>query len=62
MVEKDINIEIRKLVEKGRIKYTMHEKIKIGRWILGEKIGEFIGCKGKVESKREKNIEASRIS
>jgi len=62
MVEKDINIEIRKLIDEGKIKYTLHEKIKIGRWILGEKIGEFIGCKGRVESKGKKNIKANRIS
>lgn len=41
--------ELEKLFEEGRIIYTPFKKIKIGRWILKEKIGDFIGCKSKTE-------------
>jgi len=42
---------IRKDLKSRRIKVKHPEvkKIRLGRWILKEKIGVFIGCKSKVE-------------
>lgn len=40
----------RRLCEEGRLEGY---KIKLGRWILREEIGEFVGCKGEAESKVE---------
>lgn len=45
-----IDREVEKLIREGKIKYAPHKKIKFGKWILKEKIGDFIGCKGKAKS------------
>jgi len=41
-----ISEEALRKIAKGKIKYT-GKKIKPGRWILKEKIGDFIGSKSK---------------
>lgn len=41
--------ELEKLVKEGKIKYSLHRKLKLGRWILKEKIGVLIGSKSKVK-------------
>jgi len=41
---------LRRLSE-GKAKYIEGYKLKFGRWILKEKVGELIGCKG--EAPRE---------
>lgn len=43
-----VDKEVDELVRKGKMKYALYKRIKFGRWILKEKIGDFIGCKGKV--------------
>lgn len=41
---------LRKLSE-GEAKYVEEPRLKFGRWVLKEKVGEFIGCKS--EATRE---------
>jgi len=38
------------ILTEGKIKNVEKRKIKLGRWILKEKIGEFIGYKSKIKS------------
>ena len=45
-----IRKELEELLKEGRIVYVPHKKMKFGRWILKEKIGDFIGCKGEAKS------------
>jgi len=47
-----ISEEFLRMLAEGKVKYVEEEKIKLGRWILKEKIGDFIGCKGEVEDKK----------
>ena len=42
--------ELEKLLKEGKVVYVPFKKIKFGRWILKEKIGDFIGCKSKIKS------------
>jgi len=44
VIEKDIKNK------RIKVKYPIVKKIKLGRWVLKEKIGVFIGCKSKAES------------
>ncbi len=44
-----IDKEKLEMLAQGKIKYQPDKKIKFGRWILKEKIGETIGCKSENE-------------
>lgn len=53
MMAKPIRVSeetLRKLSE-GKAKYVEGYKLKFGRWILREKVGELIGCKGEAPRK-----------
>lgn len=39
-----------KMLAEGKVRYVEGARIKLGRWILGRKLGEFIGCEGEGES------------
>jgi len=44
-----ISEEFLRMLAEGKVKYVKEGKIKLGRWILKAKIGDFIGCKSKTE-------------
>ena len=44
-----VSEDVLKLLAEGRVRYT-GRRIKLGRWILKEKKGVFIGCKSEAES------------
>jgi len=43
-----------KMLAEGKVIYVEGARLKFGRWVLGRKLGEFIGCKseGKAEEAR----------
>ncbi len=40
------------MLAKGKVKYVKDKKIKLGRWILKDKVGEFIGSESKAKNKK----------
>lgn len=37
------------MLSEGKARYVEDVRLKLGRWILGRKLGEFIGCKSEAE-------------
>ncbi len=35
------------MLAEGKLRYVEGTRIKLGRWILVRKLGEFIGCEGR---------------
>jgi|GEM_PF-1758362 len=44
-----ISEEVLKMLSEGRARYAGDARIKLGRWVLGRKIGDFLGCKSEAE-------------
>lgn len=44
-----VSEELLEKLAKGKVKYVRNGKIKLGRWKLKKKIGEFVGCKSETK-------------
>jgi hypothetical protein len=40
-----VSEELLKMLAEGKVRYVEGARLKFGRWVLGRKLGEFIGCK-----------------
>ena len=41
-----VSEDLLKMLAEGKVRYVEGARLKFGRWVLGRKLGEFIGCKG----------------
>jgi hypothetical protein len=45
-----VSEEVLRMLSEGRARYVGGARIKLGRWVLGRKIGDFLSCKSEAES------------
>jgi len=49
-----VSEELLKMLAEGKVRYVEGARLKLGRWVLGRKLGEFIGCKGEGKAEEVK--------
>ena len=47
-----ISKELLEMIEEGKVRRPKEERFRLGRWMLRERVGIFIGSKGKGEGSR----------